>query len=110
MGDFIAQIKILSNMLVYWAIKFVYKNAKKAKNSGFGDIFSSAYVVKYAFGRYETSSGLYLGLMDLATLLRLSSVDLASAKCRTATDSPTRREWRTVLPDGVVWHQIGVIS
>ena len=31
MGDFIAQNKILGDILVLWAIKFVNKNAKKAQ-------------------------------------------------------------------------------
>ena len=51
--DFIAQIKILGDILVLWAINFVDKNAKKAQNSGVCDIFSLAYVVKYVLGRYE---------------------------------------------------------
>ncbi len=33
-----------------------------------GDIFPWAYVVKYGFGQYETSSRQYLGLINLATL------------------------------------------
>ncbi len=41
---------------------------RKPKFWVLGDIFPSAYVVKYDFGRYETSSGRYLGLIDLATL------------------------------------------
>ena len=36
MGDFIAQNKILGDILVLWAIKFVNKSAKKAQISGFG--------------------------------------------------------------------------
>ncbi len=36
MGDFIAQIKILGDILVLWAIKCVNKNAKKAQISVFG--------------------------------------------------------------------------
>ncbi len=35
-GDFVAQIKILGDILALWAIKFVNKNAKKALNSVFG--------------------------------------------------------------------------
>ena len=68
MGDFIAQIKILGDILALWAIKFVNKNAKKALNLVFWVMFLLACVVKYVFWRYVTSCGGYLGLIDLATL------------------------------------------
>ncbi len=42
---------------------------RKPKFRVLGDIFCLAYVVKYVFGRYVTSSGRYLGLVDLATLI-----------------------------------------
>ncbi len=41
---------------------------RKPKIWVLGDIFSSAFIVKYVFGRCDTSSGRYLGLIDLATL------------------------------------------
>ncbi len=56
-GDFITQIKILGDILVLWAIKFVNKMQRKPKIRVSGDIFPSVYVVKYVFGQYETSSG-----------------------------------------------------
>ncbi len=39
MGDFIAQIKNLCDILVFWAIELVNKTAKKAEFSGFGQYF-----------------------------------------------------------------------
>ncbi len=68
MGDFIAQIKVLGNILVLWAIKFVNKNAKKAHISGFGRYISLGLCSKYVCGRYDTPSGRYLSLIDLGTL------------------------------------------
>ncbi len=59
MGDFIAQIGNLGDILDLWAIKFVKKMQRKPKFRVLGDIFSSSYVVKYVLGRYETSSGRY---------------------------------------------------
>ncbi len=50
MGDFIAQIKILGNILVLWAIKIVNRMQRKPKVWVLGDNFFSAYVIKYAFG------------------------------------------------------------
>ncbi len=70
-GDFIAQIKTLGDILDIWAIKFsLLKMPRKPKFRVLGDFFPSAYVVKYVLGRYETSSRRYLGLVDLATLGR----------------------------------------
>ncbi len=51
MGDFIAQCDNLGDILDVWAIKIAKKNIRKAQIFLFlGNIFSSAYVVKYVFG------------------------------------------------------------
>ena len=49
MGNFITQIKILGDILVIWAIKFVDKNAKKAQISGFGRYFPLSLCSKVRF-------------------------------------------------------------
>ena len=65
MSDFIAQIKILGDILVLWAKKMFMKMQRKPNFWVLGNIFPSAHVVKYVFRRYETSSGQYLGLINL---------------------------------------------
>ncbi len=49
MGDFIAQNKILGDILVFWAIKFVIKSALKAQILGFGQYFLLSLCSKVRF-------------------------------------------------------------
>ncbi len=68
MGDFIAQIKILGDILDRWAIKFVNKNSKKARILGFGRYFFLSLCSKVRFGAILDFKWAIFRLVDVATL------------------------------------------
>ena len=68
MGDFIAQIGNLGDILNLWAIKFVNKNALKAQISVFGRYFFLSLCSKVRFWAIWDIKWAIFGLVDLATL------------------------------------------
>ncbi len=79
MDDFIAQNWILGDSLVLCEIFFLYKNAKKARISGFGRYFFLSVCSKVRFGAILDFKWAIFRLVDLATLPAVLSLSLENS-------------------------------